>query len=151
MSERMAQEKGFPEPQLPRDYSWPQGHWNWPGTTRSPFKHGVKCGNMIFVGGQCALDQHGNVLHPYDIVEQSKTVMKYIEDVLAEFGATMSDVVQMNCFYVGGGSVEDWENSFRVRAAAFPDPGPAGTAIPVPKLAYEGMMIEIQVVAMVRG
>ena len=132
---------------MERSYSWPQGHWNWP--IELPFKHGVKCGNTIFVGGQVALDEQGNVLHPGDIVAQTRIAMENIKAVLAGFGASMADVVKMNTFYVGGGTAEDWEVAARIRASYYDDPGPAATGIPVPFLAYEGMMIEIEVIAMV--
>jgi hypothetical protein len=50
---------------------------------------------------------------------------------------------------VGSGTDEDWELAARVRARYFQEPGPAATGIPVPTLAYEGMMTEIEVIAKV--
>lgn len=132
---------------MKKAYSWPEGHWDWP--IDLPYKHGVKCGNMIFLGGQVALDEQGNVLHPGDIVAQTRVAMENIKAVLAGFGATLDDVVKVNIFYVGTGTKEDWEVAARVRASFFKEPGPAATGIPVPFLAYEGMMTEIEVIAMV--
>ena len=40
-------------------------------------------------------------------------------------------------------------NMIKIRASYFKEPGPAATGIPVPFLAYEGMMTEIEVIAMV--
>jgi enamine deaminase RidA (YjgF/YER057c/UK114 family) len=122
-----------------REYSWPEGHWDWP--IKLPYKHGVKAGNMIFVGGQVALDEQGNVLHPGDIVRQTEIAMENIRRVLAEFGATLDDVVK--------GTKEEWEVAAKIRASYFKEPGPAATGIPLPTLAYEGMMTEIEVIAMV--
>jgi len=45
---------------LPRRHVWPQGHWDWP--IHLPFKHGLKCGDLIFVGGQVSLDGRGAVI-----------------------------------------------------------------------------------------
>jgi enamine deaminase RidA (YjgF/YER057c/UK114 family) len=132
---------------MEKEHSWPEGHWDWP--IKLPYKHGVKAGNMIFVGGQVALDERGNVLHPGDIVKQTEIAMDNIGRVLAEFGAGFDDVVKVNIFYVGTGTKEDWEVAARVRARYFKEPGPAATGIPVPTLAYEGMMTEIEVIAMV--
>ncbi len=48
-----------------RDHVWPEGHWGWP--VKLPYKHSVRKGNLIFVGGQVAMDDQGNVHHPYDV------------------------------------------------------------------------------------
>lgn len=129
------------------EHVWPEGHWDWP--IKLPYKHGVKRGNLIFVGGQVAMDDDGNVLHPGDVAKQTALAMENIERVLAGFGARMSDVVKLNRFYVGRGTKEDWEVGARVAASYFEEPGPAATGIPVPALAYEGLMVEIEVIAIV--
>ena len=41
------------------------------------------------------------------------------------------------------------ETAARIMASFFTEPGPAATGIPVPALAYEGLMVEIEVIAMV--
>ena len=53
----------------------------------------------------------------------------------------------MTTFYVSDGSREDWEASVRARFAYFTPPGPASTGIPVPALAIPGLMIEVEVIA----
>ena len=40
---------------LPKRHAWPQGHWDWP--IHLPFKHGLQCGEVIFIGGQVSLDE----------------------------------------------------------------------------------------------
>ena len=35
---------------MKKRHCWPQGHWNWP--INVTHKHGVRCGEMIWVGGQ---------------------------------------------------------------------------------------------------
>jgi enamine deaminase RidA (YjgF/YER057c/UK114 family) len=129
------------------EHVWPEGHWNWP--IRLPYTHGVKRGNVIFVGGQVAMDEEGNVLYPGDVARQTEIAMENIKKVLAGFGARMDDVVKLNRFYVGAGRREDWEVGARVAASYFQEPGPAATGIPVPTLAYEGLMVEIEVIAIV--
>ena len=111
--------------------------------------HGVKRGGLIFVGGQVAMDEEGKVLHPGDVVKQTEIAMQNVERVLAGFGARLDDVVKLNRFYVGAGSREDWEVGARAAASYFTEPGPAATGIPVPALAYEGLMVEIEVIAIV--
>ena len=131
------------------EHVWPEGHWDWP--IELPYKYGVKRGNLIFVGGQVAMDDQGNVLHPGNVVKQTALAMENIEKVLSGFGATLDDVVKLNRFYVGQGTREDWELGARVAASYFEEPGPAATGIPVPALAYEGLMVEIEVIAIVEA
>ena len=129
------------------EHVWPEGHWDWP--IKLPYKHGVKRGNVIFVGGQVAMDEEGNVLYPGDVARQTEIAMENVRKVLAGFGARMDDVVKLNRFYVGVGRKEDWEVGARVAASYFKEPGPAATGIPLPALAYEGLMVEIEVIAIV--
>lgn len=111
------------------EHLWPEGQWDWP--IQLPYKHGVKRG-LIFVGGQVAMDEEGNVLYPGDVVRQTGIAMENIKKVLAGFGAGMDDIVKLNRFYVGSASKEDWEVGARVAASYFKEPGPAVPGIPVP-------------------
>jgi enamine deaminase RidA (YjgF/YER057c/UK114 family) len=131
---------------LPREHVWPEGHWDWP--VHLPYKHGVKCGNMIYLGGQVSMDAGGVILDPGQLVTQTRTSMGNIARVLAGFGAVLDDVVKVTTFYAGGASAEVLHDNLSVRSASFTEPGPASTGIPMPCLAYEDMEIEIEVVAM---
>ena len=129
------------------DYFTPPDHWDWPMDL--PYSAGVRSGDLIFVGGEAALDKDGNVLFPNDVVAQTRLVMENITAVLGGFGATLADVVKITSFYVSRGSKEEWMESARIRGEYFTAPGPAATAIPLPALAYDGLMIEIEVTAAV--
>src|SRR5260370_335639 len=58
---------------LARSHVWPEGHWSWP--IKVTHKHGLRCGEMIFVGGQVALDPDGRVLAPNDLAAQIDITM----------------------------------------------------------------------------
>lgn len=131
---------------LPRQIAAPAGHWRWPEDI--DFAQGVRCGEMIFVGGQMALAGDGTVLAPGDIVEQSHIVLRNIAAVLGEFGADLDDSVRFFIFYRGTGTTEDWEVAVKVRASYFTEPGPCGTAIPVPSHLPEEIAIKMEVWAM---
>lgn len=131
---------------LPRRHVWPEGHWDWP--IHLPYKHGIRCGSTIFVGGQVALTPKGEVIEPGDLAAQTKIAMANIGRVLEGFGAGFDDVVKVTAFYQGGASAETLHQNLSIRSACFTEPGPATTGIPLPFLAYEKMSIEIEVVAM---
>ena len=83
-----------------------------------------------------------------DIVGQTKQVMRQVGDALSSFGASFDDVVKINRWYVGQGTVEDFEPAALACAAHFKEPGPAATGIPLPRHARAGQQIKIEVVAM---
>ena len=112
------------------------------------FAPALRCGKMIFVSAQSPVDAAGKLAHPGDIVAQTRQVMRQIGEALAAFGADFDDVVKLNRWYVGAGTVEDFEPAALACAAHFKEPGPAATGIPLPRHAIAGQCIKIEVVAM---
>lgn len=130
-------------------YAWPENHWNW--TSPLPYKHGNRHGNVIHLGGQVALDEQARVLHPDDIVAQTKIALANINTVLLDLGVTMDDIVKVTTFYQGSASAHELHKNLMIRSNAFTNPGPATSGIPVPHLVYKHMMIEIEVIAIARS
>ena len=106
---------------------------------------------MIFLGGQVSLDPNANVIDPNNMKKQTHTSMKNIQRVLAEFNASMSNIVKLNTYYEGTSNPNDLHSNVNVRSSYFQKPGPASTGIPFPHLAYKDMLIEIEVIAMQDG
>ena len=83
-----------------------------------------------------------------DFATQLEQALRNTETVLAAGGATISDVAKFNLLVV-----EHDERKFRVIRKEFDrvwgDRKPAWTLIPVPRLALEGMLVEIDVIAVV--
>ncbi|MEM7069283.1 MAG: Rid family hydrolase [Pseudomonadota bacterium] len=130
---------------LERQFSWPEGHWDW--TMPLPYKHGNRVGNVIHIGGQVSLGTSGETIDPDDMVAQTKTSMENLAKVLAGFGATLDNVVKITTFYKGSASAEALHENLLIRSNSYSEPGPATTGIPIPNLVYEGMMIEIEAIA----
>ena len=61
---------------MQKTHCWPEGHWNWP--VRVSHKHGVRCGEMIWIGGQVDMSPDAAVLNQGDLVVQTmlKTVFE---------------------------------------------------------------------------
>jgi enamine deaminase RidA (YjgF/YER057c/UK114 family) len=130
---------------LPRSLSWPLGHWDWP--MRVSFQQGVKVGNMIFLGGQVALDPEGRTLSPHDMAAQTRICMDSIAKILAGFGAGLGDMLKLVCFYKTKGSPEDVHETLAIRSKSFDGAGPASTTVPLENLGFEGVMLEIEGIA----
>jgi enamine deaminase RidA (YjgF/YER057c/UK114 family) len=133
---------------IERTYAWPDGHWDWP--IHLPYKHGNLGGGMFFVGGQVSLTPQGQPIDFDDLTAQTHTAMQNIAKVLDELGVAMDDVVKVTTFYEGDGSGDDLHQNLSIRSSYFTEPGPATTGISLPALAYDGMVIEIEVIGMVR-
>lgn len=129
----------------------PPGSWNWHIPT--PFSQGWRVDNLVIVGGQLSADEHGNVLGAGDIEVQTRNVFDAVTKVLTAGGATWQDVVKINTYYVcdekGSAVKEFWEKMTRVRLEYLPSPGPAGTAVRVAGLMYDGFLIEVEAIAVV--
>lgn len=132
-------------PDVDISHTWPEGHWGW--TTPLPYSHGTRCGDLIHVGGQVSLDPAANVLNPGDMVAQTRRAMDNVAKVLAEFGATLDDVVKVTTYYQGSASAEALHENLLIRSRSYTAPGPATTGVPMPALVYEDMVIEIEVTA----
>ena len=80
-------------------------------------------------------------------------MFEFIKRVLEEAGADLSDIVKLNTYYQFDGEGADitrfWEKMTAVRKEYLADPGPVGTAVRVKGFAYEGLLIEIEAVAIV--
>ncbi len=138
--------RGSDGARLAKSHVWPDGHWDWP--IHLPYKHGVRCGNMVFLGGQVALTPKGAVIEPDDLVAQTRISMDMIRRVLEGHGLGLDDTVKVTAYYEGGASADQLHANLSIRSGSFTEPGPASTGIPLPALAYDGMTIEIEIVAM---
>ena len=129
----------------------PANHWDW--SMPVPFSQGWRAGNFVFVGGQISADEHGRVVGDGDIEVQTRNVFGCITRVLEEAGCSWKDVVKLNTYYCFDGEGDDitefWEKMTRVRLEFLPDPGPAATAVRVVGLAYPGLLIEAEAIAVV--
>jgi len=132
---------------LPREAVWPTGHWDWP--VHLPYRHDLKVGDLVFIGGQVSLDTKGGVIDPGQIEAQTRIAMDNISYVLADFGLDFEHLVKINTFYAGAKGQQDLLANASVRASYYKDPGPTSTGIPFPYLAYKDMLIEIDCMAMV--
>jgi enamine deaminase RidA (YjgF/YER057c/UK114 family) len=106
-------------------------------------------GRQVFVSGQVALDADGNLVGKADLKAQAEKVFEHLRVALAAAGATTQDVVKLNT-YVVGFRPADLAVLREARSRAFGDAGlPASTLVGVQALAREGLLIEIEAIAVV--
>ena len=138
--------RGVGGERLPRSLSWPLDHWDWP--MRVSFQQGLKIGKTIIVGGQVALDSKGRTVHANDMVAQTRAVMDFIKAILAGFDTSLDSLVKVSCFYNATGDAEAaLHTCFPMQSRYFGEVGPPVTMIPLDNLGFEGVMLEIEGVA----
>ena len=103
-------------------------------------------GKTIYIAGQIALDQDGNVVGAGNMKAQAEQVFKNLQAALDAAGAKFSDVVKMNTYIT---DMEQAPAVREVRARYFGDTAPASTLVQVVRLARPEFLLEIEVIAAV--
>ena len=113
-----------------------------PGMENYPFCSAVKAGDYIFVSGTAALeDEQGNKLTT--IEAQTHEIMKQFKQALAQFDATLDDVVKVGVFI---GEQAEWGNMNKVYRSYIGDNVPARVTC-VAGLVIPGFLVEMDCVA----
>lgn len=106
-------------------------------------------GKTVYVAGQVAVDEKGNLVGKGDLKAQAQKVFENLTVALAAVGAGFDDVVKLNTYVVS--YRPDMIDTLRsVRSAFMGEVAvPASTLVGVQALAREGLLIEIEAVAVV--
>jgi len=100
--------------------------------------------DLIFVSGQVAMDENGNIVAPGDAQKQTECIFENIKKVLAEAGASMADVVKAQIFVT---DINDVPQVSAVRNRYFDQTRPVSTLVEVGRLVKEEFCVEIEVIA----
>jgi enamine deaminase RidA (YjgF/YER057c/UK114 family) len=113
-----------------------------------PYSYSVRAGRTIYLAGQVSLDEHAQVVGT-TMSEQAVQVWRNIESVLAAEGATLADIVKINYFVR---DIRELPDEIAVRETLFAgDKMPAVTAVQVAALGLPGLMMEVDIIAVVPG
>lgn len=109
----------------------------------------VKAGKLVFVAGQVALDANGNLVGKGDVMAQTRQVFDNIGHVLANAGASFSNVVQFTTYLVGREAIPPFiQTRTQIFPGLFPDSDyPPNTLLLVDGLVREEFLVEIQAIA----
>ena len=114
------------------------------GSSAAPLTPAIKVGNTIYVSGQVPVDEHGKIVGD-DVAAQTAQVLRNLERVLAEAGATPADVVKTLVILTD--VKRDFAAMNTVYREFFPQPLPARSTIGA-QLAIE-ILVEIEAVAVI--
>ena len=114
--------------------------------TGDSFSDWVTIGNgrLVFVAGQLARDDAGNVLGIGDVETQARAVFGRVEQALRAAGGDMRDIVKITTFLI---DIGDYPKFNKVRREFFPHQFPASTAVAVRSLVRPEFLIEVEAIA----
>jgi 2-iminobutanoate/2-iminopropanoate deaminase len=108
------------------------------------YSHGiVTSGRLLFVAGQVALDQDGNLVGGDDAAAQARQVLTNLRQLVEEAGGQMKDVARTTLYLT---RLEDRGPVAEVRKDFFPSPAPANTLLVVSSLAAPEYLVEIDAI-----
>ena len=104
-------------------------------------------GRLVFVAGQVAMDEQGQLVGAGDVARQAERVFENIRLALAAAGASFRDVVKLNYYLTDIGSLPSIR-PVRDRYVDTANP-PAGTAVEVKSLFRSEYLIEVEALALI--
>jgi 2-iminobutanoate/2-iminopropanoate deaminase len=110
-----------------------------------PYSPGVVVGNLVFVSGQAGREPGGGRLAP-DVAGQTEQVLKNIATILEAAGSGLPHVVRCGVFLV---DMREFPKMNEVYARAFGTHRPARTTVEVSGLPGDGLLVEIDAVAVI--
>ena len=118
------------------------------GPYEDPFGYcrAVRIGDHVAVAGTVAVDDEGNPIAPGDMYAQTTAILGIIERALADVDAAMTDVVRTRSFLT---DIGQWEAFGRAHGEVFRTIKPVATAVEVNGLIGDGIVVEIEVDAIV--
>jgi enamine deaminase RidA (YjgF/YER057c/UK114 family) len=119
------------------------------GTNWEPivgYSRAVRVGEMIFVTGTTATDEHGQVVGKDDVYAQTTQAVGNIEKALKVLGADLRHVVRTRMFVT---DISQWQEIGRAHGEIFAQILPATSMIEISRLIDGDMLIEIEADAVV--
>jgi enamine deaminase RidA (YjgF/YER057c/UK114 family) len=133
--------------------SFEKKHYNYSEWTKGRFSEAVTVtgpGKMIFLAGVGSEDENGkggDILHKGDFTAQCKYAFDKIKRALDKNGATLADIAKMVTYITDARYQPDFG---KCRSEVFGTTTmPAHTLVTISQLAWPGMMVEVDVTAVV--
>lgn len=110
------------------------------------YSRAVRVGNIIEVAGTTAVDERGEIIGLSDPYLQTKFILQKIEKALIEADASLKDVTRTRMFVT---DISQWEEIGRAHGELFCEIKPAASMIEVKGLISPGLLVEIEVTAII--
>jgi 2-iminobutanoate/2-iminopropanoate deaminase len=119
--------------------------WKW--QDQFGFSQGLEVSNasrVLYCAGQASVDDMGKPVHTGDMRKQIEQAFRNLETVLKAAGFSLANVVRLNYYTT---DVDGFLSASDVVASCLATCQPPGTLLGISKLAFPGLMIEIEATA----
>lgn len=124
----------------------PPGHWGW--GMDQPFVHGWKVDDMLFIGGQRALDANGNVLGIGNIEIQTDESFRNLDTMLRAGGGDRHSLMRQNTYFRFFGEGREvttyWEKMTNVRRRYMSVPSAAGAGLRIQGMPQVDELVQVE-------
>ena len=121
--------------------------WKW--QDQYGFSQGIEVTNasrVLYCAGQASVDENGNPVHVGDMRKQIEQAFRNLETVLKASGMGLANLVRLNYYTTDVDAFLSAADVFHGRLSAAASQ-PPGTLLGVSRLAFPGLMIEIEATA----
>ena len=122
------------------------GDWKWPHEL--DFAGGIRVDDVVCMGAQLPLDEHGLVANQNDIAGQTHQVMQSLQTGLNALESDFGDLAKVNAYWVGEHDLQRWATNVGVRGSYCVKPGPASTGIECKSLSVDDALISVDCLAL---
>ena len=119
-------------------------HADFPARSNITFVPAIRVGDTVYLSGATATDDHGQIVGPGDIVEQTRQIYRKFERLLASLGGSCRDIVATTDYFT---TLENYAATATVRREVFGDIFPTATGVQIAGLLRKGALIEISAIA----
>jgi reactive intermediate/imine deaminase len=105
---------------------------------------GFRVGDLLFVSGQAAIDEHGEIVGEGDFDAQAEQTFRNLDRVLTAGGSGLERIVKVTIFLT---DMANFPKIVELRGRWFTPPYPADTIVEVTSLALPQLEIEIEAIA----
>lgn len=105
---------------------------------------GFRVGDLVFVSGQAAIDEVGQIVGVGDFDAQAEQTFRNLSRVLEAGGSSLSRVVKVTIFLT---DMSNFGKIVELRGTWFTPPYPADTIVEVSSLALPELELEIEAIA----
>lgn len=104
----------------------------------------LKAGNLLFIAGQVGLDAKQKLVGRGDALAQARQAFRNIKALVEAAGGTMEDIVRLTLYVT---DMRDRPKVLQAREEFFSGDFPTATLVMVSLLAFEGLLVEIDAIA----
>lgn len=108
----------------------------------------VQAGNLLFLSGQAAINEAGEVVGEGDFDAQAEQVFRNLQSVLQAGGSDLDRVIKVNIYVT---DMSYFPRIVELREKHFSHPYPADTIVEVSALGLPELMLEIEAIAVIDG